>query len=205
MSNFYIGHHTEAVNTAIVEVIPGLAEFKPRIDTLCYKTGTAKHTINVMKAIAATEVYAPSESGTNQLTLKSVDPGETTAGVDETLAANDWIGWICENGMYHVDYITTVSSNVVTLANNLTTDVNAGQTIWTFYEVGRSTHIQLEVPASTTLEIKGPIMAGFSTQKGQKTSREGSGDPLMVHIDNVTDAGELLWIGGYYGNGTVLS
>ena len=196
---FSRGKHTEAFGTAIVEVVPQYLRKVPRIDGFCYTAAGTAHVATVMRPVGETVTSDASSAGLTTLTLESIQPGKTTAGVDEELAAADWVAWRDEDGCYHAGSIASISGQVITLDVALASDVKAGAKVWGLYEVGRSVHRQYDMPISTRVEIPGPIQAGWDEQDGAKSGRRtGAGDVLVLHIDNVTAAGQLEWLNGGY-------
>ena len=202
MSNvFCMGTHTESAGTAITEVIPAVSQYIPRITSLSYKNSTTEHTLSIMRSCGKTTASAAAASGTSALVLTSVDPGLDMAGADESLAAGDWVVWKCEHGQWHGDSIASVSisTNTITLDNALPDDVDMGANIWTFYEPGRYVHVQIKLPVSTTTEISSiNLQGGYPQHIGKSHERVGQSGPLLVHVDNITAAGTLLYCSGHY-------
>jgi hypothetical protein len=133
------------------------------------------------------------------IVLSQSDPGVATTGAGEQLAASDHLVWVDEAGVYRSGTVSSISGNTVTLSAALTADVLAGATVWAFHEIARSTHIALKPPASTTT-VYNPVTfsAGVPKQVGINYSRTGSGEPLLVVSDNLTNAGSINYIVGYY-------
>lgn len=195
---FYNGYESVAFGTAIVVVIPGVREMLTRVTRFMYETGGAIHTATFMRPVGNTTTVTQAQNGDSVLELASVDPGQTTAGVDETLAASDYLAWRDENETIQYGTVSSVSGDAVTLSAALSTDVEANADVWAFYELARTTHTQLKIPASATTTFNGPIQAGFSHQTGIETDRNGVYDPLILHIDNITATGKLHYLSAEY-------
>lgn len=203
MATFSRGYHTEAANTAIVEVIPAAGEGIPTIAGISYTCAATSHNLYIMRAVGQTTTVQGSLSGVSTLVLTQSDPGFATTGAGEQLAANDYLVWADETGVYKHGVVSSISGNTITLGTALASDVLAGTTVWAFHEIARSTHIALKPPASVTT-IYNPVMfsAGVPKQVGVNFSRTGVGEPLLVVADNLTNAGSINFISGYYSDST---
>lgn len=199
MASFFRGYQTQSAGTVIKEVIPGYNGMIPRIEELSYTCAATAHTIYIMKACGQTTTVQGSLTGATTIVLAKTDPGKATTGADELLASADYLVWFDERGVYKSDTVSSVSGSTVTLSNALATDVLAGATVWAFMEVGRATHIQLKPPASTTTVYSNlKVQAGIPIQTGVNFSRSGSNEPLLIVVDNATNAGSINYISGNY-------
>jgi hypothetical protein len=201
MPTFFRGNHTETAGTAILEVIPAYADMIPQILAMRYLNAGTAHAATIMRPIAKTATTTSSASGVSTLELADIKPGKTiTTGADETLAANDFLIWKDEDGAYKTDFIASVSGSTVTMTSALPGAVENGAPVWALYEVARATHISLVLPVSVTTDFANiVIQAGYDEQQGGVSGlRTGSGDPLLLHIDNATAAGTLRYLSGAY-------
>jgi len=199
MANFFSGaQEGVGAGTAITVVIPPINLMIPRINRFCYTAGATEHTATILRPIGRTTTTAASASGVSTLVLDDVSAGKTTANAEEDLAADDYVAWPDQYGVWHTGILASISANTITLTAALTEDVNRGAYVYVLHELGRATHLQVKLPASTRVEIIGPIQAGFGTQSGVQTSRTGLGDPLVLSIDNITNAGKLHYVLGNY-------
>lgn len=196
--NYTVGYHTEVADTAIVDLVPPEDEKTIEVSEILYETDANTHNIYIMRAVGDTETIEPASVGASSLTLKSFDPGQTTAGVDEMLAANDWIAWVDEDGAYHCDYIVSRTGSTFTLANAITVDVPVGSKVWAFYEPARSTNLRFRITDNQRVLFTGPYTAGFTPHVGGETSRSGLEDPVIFYSDNATSAGELYYLRANY-------
>jgi hypothetical protein len=203
MATFSRGYHTESAGTAIVEVIPAAGEGIPTVNGISYTCAATAHNLYIMRAVGQTTTVQGALSGATTIVLAKTDPGKATTGADETLAANDYLVWADEVGVYKHGVVSSLSGNTITLGTALASDLNAGTTVWVFHEIARSTHIALKPPASTTTAYN-PVMfaAGVPRQYGVNFSRTGVGEPLLVVADNLTNAGSINYISGYYSDPT---
>ena len=200
MPNWLRETHTESAGTAIVEVIPAIDGMIPRMTNFRYTNGVTAHTVTFMKAIGQTVTTAQSLAAISTLTLADVQPGNTVAAqpVGETLAAADYLAWIDEDGVYHVDTVSSISGSVVTMTNAVGTDVPTGAKVWAFYELARATHVQMTLTASVDTDLDILIQGGYPRQSGIGSSRSGAGDPLVISINNITNAGTLRYAAGIW-------
>lgn len=199
MASFFRGYHTESAGTAIVEVIPAYQDMIPRIEQMAYTSAATAHTIYIMRACGVTTATQGSLSGATTVTLAKTDPGKATTGADETLAASDYLVWVDENGVFKADTVSSVSGSVVTLSTALGSDVVVGAKFWAFMELGRATHFQLKPAVSTTTRYENiNVQAGIPDQQGVNFTRTGSGEPLLVVVNNATAAGSIDYISGNY-------
>ena len=198
MKIFLRGYHAEAANTPIREIIPAMPGLIPRVDHLVYTAGSSNHTLRIVRPLGFTNTTVSSQVGTQTLYINSRILGQTTAGVDEWVAASDYLIWQDRHGVFQSDTVASVSNgNILTMSNVLPSDVQYAAGVWACYEVARSTHQTLSLPSLTRTTLKNlPLQAGFPTQKGIKTKRLGIGDPMMVYIDNITNAGALHALAG---------
>ena len=192
------GYKTQTANTVITEIIPGTASYKTRVTSLIYRVGTTAHTLTLMRPVGNTVTSVSAASGQKVMTLVNASPAYTAAGALETLAAADWLAWKDADGTYQYDVIASISTNSVTMTVNLPSAVSAGATVWAFYEVGRSSHVQFNPGVSTTRTLYPNFQTGITKQVNEFNVRTGVGDPVLFHSDNGTADGFLEGIAGIY-------
>jgi hypothetical protein len=197
MPNFSRGEHTETAGTEILEFITPVPGHIPNIEHLIYTAAATEHTATVMRVIGMTEFTSQTQAGSTILNVKDASPGLTAAinPVDEVLASGDFICWETNFGFIEGGKVSSVSANAITIGSAITYDTAVTGKVWAFYEPGRSTHIQFKLPANTRTEIDAKFTGGVPTQQGIGWSRNGVNEPLLFHVDNITNAGtlELLW------------
>lgn len=195
MSVFFRGEHTETAGNEIVEIIPAVSGRIPVVKKLVYKAGTQDHNLYVMRVVGTTTTTSHTVSGSNTFNINDTSPGSNTAGAEEALASGDWIAWKNERNEWEAADITSITSAAIDFTGSCAADVPLGTTIWCFYEKTRPTHIAIDLPANNTTTIENvEIPAGIPPSMGLETSRSGSGEPLLVVIDNLTNAGTLQYI-----------
>lgn len=194
MATYATGYHTEAAGTEITEVCPPNSDMVPVLRGFSCTVAGTEHNLYVMSPLGVTTAGAPTASGDTTIELAKMDPGQTTAGVDEGLAAGDWIAYETQYGNLEARKISSVSGNDVTIPAT-TDDVENGAKVWAFYEAGRSTNKQIRLPASGTTTYDNLfIQGGIPHQDGIQTSVTGQGMPMLIVIDNATAASKLEWV-----------
>ncbi len=204
-ASIFRDYHTENAGTPICEIMPARAGEIPCIVRLVYEAGSTEHTLTLMKAQGITYVDTMAPQGGSTLELQTVNIAQDINDDDEAIAANDYICWVDEYNCYKFDYVASVSGSTITLNGTLPTDVRKGAAVWSFYEVGRAHHQQLKLAANETTVIEGRMQGGFSPQYGMQTTRTGIGEPMLLHIDNATNAGKLQYLSGHYTTDVVVS
>jgi hypothetical protein len=190
MPSFFRGNHTETAGTVIKEVIPSYRNTIIRLDSLRYENSINDHTLTFMRPVGTTRTTKAAAAGDTRFTLDSLTP----SGL-ELLTTADWLIWRDVDGKCHADLITSIVGSAAVLTDVLPTAIGKGATIWALYEVGRSNHTQVTLPAS---EIVTFVNFGITAGYDEPGSRIGSGDPVMIHIDNAATAGTLRYLGGRY-------
>jgi len=190
MPPFFRGNHTEVADTAIREVIPAYRDMVPSLDSFRYLADFNEHTMTIMRPVGTATVTKAASTGDTRFTLSTLTPSG-----QEVLATSDWLIWVDENNTYQADEIVSIVGNDAVLTDVLPTAIEKGAKVWALYEVARSAHTQLVLPSNVTTDFnKLGITAGYD----EPSTRLGDGDPLLIHIDNVSMAGTLRYLCGRY-------
>jgi len=188
------------------------------VTDLVYTTSTTAHNLYLMTPINWTYTTAVSAKNTATITL-AYDPGilstnyaYTTAsgqsvatGVDTGIANTDFVAFQLADGTWFVSKVSSYAAPTLTLATTLpnptsaytaivlantpvfwfgqptSTHAASGQIQWTTKTVASTNRVQ--VMASN-------VLGGFAAGR--------AGDPVLFIADNLTAAGSLDYIGGFY-------
>ena len=198
--SFGVGSVTATAGTAFTAVIPpGGSRDKTRITKLAYTSGGTAHALNILKCqhkTAATSAANASQADIvldDVSTVNEMDGGTTT----ETLAASDWLVIKHADGSFGAYSVSSISGSTVTLASNLVKAVEAGAPVYKMYETSR--------PASGKgfpAQVLRPTVSVTTTFGSENVEAavavSNFGEPLLIHSDNPTAAGTLLYAQGVY-------
>ena len=185
VASHHFDYQTQSAGTAIVELIPPLARYRSRLDTLVYTPAATAHDLILMKAINEVITTAAAAASDTSLVLSSASFGA------DTIASGDYLVVEHADGTYGVYLASGLSTLTVTI-NALAKAVNAGAKVWIMGAPGDSTyHLTIKTVASTKEvheSISGLIESGYDIGT---YSRDGIGDPLLVYSANGTNAGSI--------------
>lgn len=194
MATYVTGKHTETAGTEITEVCPPNGSMIPVLRGFSYTAAGTEHSLFVIGARGYTTTVTFTASGDTTMDLARNDPGQTSAAVDEDLAAGDWVAYETQYGNLEVREISSISASTITLASGVTDDVATGAKVWAFYEDAATNigAIEISCAASTTVTYDNlHVQGGVPHQRGVQNSVTGVGMPLLVVVDNATAAGTL--------------
>jgi len=191
MPYYTTGRQTASAGTEITTIAPAVAGHIPVLRGLSYTAGATEHNAYVMSCRGVTTVAEFAAAGDTTIELAKADPGTTTAGEFETLAASDWIAYETRYGDIEIREVSSISGSVVTVAAT-TRMVDIGARVWAFYELGGLNSVQIPLKASTQVDFDNlMIQGGVHRQQGKEHSKTGVNMPLLVAVDNATNAGVL--------------
>jgi len=198
MPVFQTGYQTQSIGAEVTEAFPPLAGHIPRLTHMRYKCSTTAHNIYLMKTIGTTLAAAEAASGQTTLKLDDTSPHVTPAGAQETIDANDWICYMTDAGIEAND-VASITGNTVTFNNNISAVIPKGAGVYVMGEVGRAVHTHLLVEASTVNDYADLVFqAGIPADLDVYQQRSGSGDVLLIVVDNATAAGSMSYTAGVY-------
>lgn len=202
VGRFAVPYQTQTAGTIIVDVVPPRSGLYTVLNTLAYTNSTTAHTLTIMRSQGSTTASAAAASGQAVLNFSSISLAKDVAGnsLSEDLAANDFCVVAHSDGTYGVYKISSISTLAVTFTSNLTQAVASGAAIYGMYEVGRTTgvkHLQFTLPASATTYLPNNPSGNGSDEIGFANALKIS-EPLVIHSDNSTAAGKLLYAQATY-------
>lgn len=186
-----LGALTQAAGTAIRRVIPGLVAAIARISKLVYTNGATLHTVTIARPIGSTRTSGAGASGQAVINLVA-DPGPS----GNALAANDLLVIQEADGVQRLYIVSAVSSLAITLTANLVAGVAANAWVWNFGILGDTdprigeAHQTLSLPASGTTT--------YSDDMGGVIGGHRKNEPLLVSVNNITNAGTLNQLSWFY-------
>lgn len=191
MTFYTTGRQTASAGTEITTIAPAVDGRIPILRGLSYTAGSTAHNAYVMSCRGVTTVAEFAAAGDTTIELAKADPGRTTAGEFETLAANDWIAYETRYGDIEIREVSSISGSIVTIAAT-TRMVDIGARVWAFYQVGGLNSVQVPLAASTQVDFDNlMIQGGVNRQQGKEHVVTGVNMPLLVVVDNATNAGVL--------------
>lgn len=201
VSSFHGSKLSAAAGTPITFLCPPRPRCVTRLTSLVYLAGTTAHTLTVLKSVGHTTLSAAAAAAATSITV-TADPGTgTTPGA---IAINDWICIELDNGTYFLTKVTNVASLTLTVSA-LPTAAAAGRVVWFFGAPGD--HTASQTTSRSVPELGSQFTATASTLREFKDVVNGICqtsnlyEPLMLHSDNATVAGEILQAsGGHYTN-----
>lgn len=200
MATFFHGSKTESAGTAILVVVPPVEGKIARLTKFVYEAAATEHTLTVMRPIGQMKTTSPVLAAGNAIPVSSVDPGKTVLAVNEDLASADYIVVENVNGDFDAYVLTSVTGAIMTITGTTDFDIANNADVFAMYEVGRATHVQIPLNASVETDLNNiAIQGGFSPEQGGQTSRSGISDPLLIFVDNITNAGQIQYLAAEYG------
>jgi hypothetical protein len=198
MPTFHDGYQTQSSGVHITSIAPGLAGHIPRLTYFKYRAAATAHTMYVMKCCGNTAAGEEASSGVATLEFDDTSPLITAAGADETVAASDWCVYKTVSGLQAND-IASLAGNVVSFNDNHNDVVEKGAPIWVFGELTRAVHTSYELQASQESEYPDLVVqGGIAAESDRYQARAGSGEPLLLVVDNATNPGFLQSVSGIY-------
>lgn len=183
------GSKTETAGTAILRVIPPRAGHRAWVSGFLYRPGATAHTVTFLTAVAVTTATEAAESGQAVLKLASLNYAPDGSAVANT----DYFVVQHSDGTYDAYLYSSASGLSVTMATNLSADVAAGATVWYMAAPGDHANRQYLTVASADFSATG-------SEKTRIATARANGEPILVHVDNATNAGNLKWVAYSYGD-----
>ena len=210
--SFGVGRRTATAGTAILVLIPPKPDRKAKLTYFKYTSGATQHTATVMRPLAKTTVKTTAAGAATSLILTR-DPGAYAANAvadgrqvpsvaDNVIAANDYIVIRRADGVYAAILVSAATVNsdgsvTLTVSALPTGGVLASSVV---YFMG----IPGDTDPSTGLanESFAPATSATTTYDangGAMVEALNTGDPLILHSGNATNAGIFEYATAIYG------
>lgn len=200
MHAFHINKQTQIANTAIVDIVPPVEGFSPRLDMIQWTSVTTDQEIVIMRPVADTVIDGGVSSGTG-IDIADTEAMNTvnTPGSRELIAGADYVMYQTDLG-YEWNSVASVSGNTLTLDNAIGDRVVDQAKIWIFGETGRATHFKIDAPVGASVLNYCYCQPGITAEADTANVRSGVGDGLIIFCSNVTTASTLVVGRGLYFN-----
>jgi hypothetical protein len=192
----HVGSKTAAAGTVFTGLIPPKAQAYSKIARMVYTTAGTAHTLSVLKAQGRTTTTAAQIATDTSLTLSSISLAydENGASLSENLAASDYVVVQHTDGTWGAYLMSGISGNTLTIGA-LAKAVASGAVVYGMYEVARTTgkaswQVTTRTSTTETFETYDPAVAVVSSSKVN--------EPLLIHSNNATAAGTLLYVSAVY-------
>ncbi len=201
------GRLTQNAGTAIVRLVEPRVGAFTHVSKVWYEAAATAHYMAVMRPLNRTTV-ASAASASQAVINITADPGDystaksggTVRTSDNAIAANDYCVYQAADGTYVMDTVASVATLAITMTTNVPTGgVSAGAPFW-FFGIHSDTnpndataHAKFTLPASTTtyLESDSAGIGFIGTFSGILPAMTGTNEPVVLYIDNATNAGTL--------------
>lgn len=176
------GRATASAGTAYILGIPGRDQAFTRLLKFMLTTTGTSHNVACMRVLG--ETYTTADAAASQAVINiAANPGPS----GNSLAANDYVGYKTDAGIYVFDTVSSISSLAVTLTTNLTAALTAGAKVWMFGiytdtdpKTGKA-HPLFSNAATATDRTYFEDLVGVCCGHEQ-------GEPLCMYVSNATNA-----------------
>jgi hypothetical protein len=174
------GAKTAAAGTAITRLFQPKRGFFTLLKKFLYTPGATSHTATVMKSLGRTTITAAAAAGATTVTL-AANPGPS----GNALATGDTVVIRLADGTFHISTIT-LASLTATLGTALpaTSGANLGADVWMLGVVADHAADNQWALATGGQRTIDDTMSGVAQSNGMD-------EPLLLSIDNITNAGTL--------------
>jgi hypothetical protein len=189
---------TATAGTVIMGVVPPAQNrrYKTRIYGLSYVAAATAHAITIMKALGKSALTAAAASGATTLTVASLSFGRA-----QSMAASDFAVICLRDTAGKVKYQLCAVSGVTGLVltvGALEAPAPLGAEIWYFGTAAETGGDQVVMTATASARTQwffgdaGVATSGYLDEASDVIySRNGAGDPMIVHSANGTNAGTI--------------
>lgn len=184
------GSKTAAAGTPITRVVAPRPGVRAKVSSFEYKAGTTAHTVTFLTVLTKTKTSTDAASGQATIPLASIP----TAADGSALATGDWFVIQHEDGTWGEYLYSSISGLTVTLTTNLTGKVLKGATVFLMGAPADHPDRQYLVDVSDKITFYG------GDARLCAASANADSEPILVHSNNATVAGNLKWVAFTYGN-----
>lgn len=183
------GSQTVAFGTAMLRLVPpGPATARACVGTYGYTPAGTAHTMTMMPAISLVSCSTDAAAAQAVISLTQ----NPTAFDGTIIAANDFISFQNEDGSYSYGKVSSVSGLNITLTASLSKKVLKNAPVW--FHGAPSDHTDRAFTMNAS--ILNTFVGGDFRLRA--CSALAKGEPILVHVDNVTATGVWNWLGYYY-------
>ena len=195
MPFYTTGYNTTSAGTEITSICPPNGDMIPVVRGFKYRNGATIHKLYFCSPLGVTRTIEFTDASGTTLELARNDPGKATDGTTIALAADDWIAYRTRSGALEARKISSITGTTVTITAT-GEEVEVGAEVWAFYgSLDIHASESFDVAASDTVSYDNlHIQCGVPAQRGKEAPVSGSGMPMLVWSDNVTNAGKLDYV-----------
>lgn len=203
MATWSKGRKTATAATKINQLIQPRSNKKTKLTSFESTVGATAHTLTVLRPLNTTTVSAVVAAGSSTVIL-TADPGVYTnkRTANNVIAANDFLVFEVPDGTFYFDTVSAVTVNADGTATlTMTTAVptlglKAGAKVWFMGVAADTDPNTAEAHPVFTLAASGVV-----NQESPNGLAESIHDyePLLIQVDNATNASVLEYLSGCYG------
>lgn len=198
---FGFGRLTQSAGTAIVRTIApkkqragGRQTWRTRIVAIRYTAGLTAHTLTIMRPLGTTTLTAAAAASATVINIAADAQAPSAGGA---LAANDYLVLELSDGTFQTVTVSSVASLAITIGTALTASMLSGAKVWCMgiatdhndtYALGASAVTILDGYQLTGRRNIGLVASQFRYE------------PIIVYVDNITNAGVLEQVSGFWAN-----
>lgn len=204
---FNFGRKTENAGTKIVLLIPPRRGLKTVITKIVIATGATAHVLTILRPLKSTTITAAALAS-QAVVVAAADPGISFLGpngsaartANNALAGSDRACIELPDGTYLTDLVSAVPGAYpgnVTMTTNLPTNgVAADATFWNFGVEADTDPKTAAAHLALALAASGDNV--YEDEESGVISTFGAYEPLLLIIDNGTNASTILQVAGGY-------
>ncbi len=208
-ATYNLGKTTANAGTAYTQFVPPFNQGLGMLEFLQASVGVTAHTLTVMRPLSSRSLpnfiqaqsrcscYLTADAAASQAIINiNQDPGLYTAyfnsatpptTANNLIAAADWVAFQYPDGNWGVDLVSSVTSLAVTLTNNLGTGgLKSGAPVW-FFGVPANVN-PYDGFAHPAFDLAASTIVNFGSEGFPFMSSFRPGEPLLVHVNNATNA-----------------
>lgn len=182
------GSLTQTAGTAITRVIPPREGARACVGNFKYVPAATAHTITMMVVLAEVTVISEAAASQAVVSLSAIP----TAADGSILAANDYLILQYEDGSWNAHLVSSLSGTAVTVGTSFSQKIPKSSRAFFMGAPADHTSRQFLTIASTAYDFVASdfrIRAATSALPNQ---------PILVHSNNATNAGNLHHLSYYY-------
>jgi hypothetical protein len=198
---FGFGRLTQTAGTAIVRSIyprknkaGGRQNLRTRVTSLKYTAGVTAHTLTVMRPFGSTTLTAAAANGATVINIAADPQASSSAGA---LAGSDYLILELSDGTFQTVTVSSVTVLAVTIGTALAVSMALGARVWAM-GVAADSLDTYALGSSATTTLDGIQLSGRKNFGIFESINRY--EPIMLSVDNITNAGTLESVSGCYAN-----